>query len=198
MRICYFFEDRAHDGFVRALVKRVAIEESIPVDSLSHDVRSCRGGSRVIRDFISFLKDTEAGASYIDLLIVVKDGNCKGYSEQVRNLKKYLNATHPLREKVVYAVPDPHIERWYIGDQGAFRDGVGLNAAPNLPQYKCKKDYYKEIMSRALRGSGVSSLLGGVEYAERIVDRINLDLLGRRNAGFQNFVGDLRRMFKRV
>jgi len=48
-----------------------------------------------------------------------------------------------------------------------------------------------------LRESEVNSLLGGAEYAERIVANIgDLELLGKQNAGFQRFIEDLRRIFR--
>lgn len=200
IRILYFLEDRAQEGFVKALVERIAEEESIPVSSLVHNVRSARGGYRIIREFRNFLRDTvRVGTAEADLLIVAIDGNCKGYNERVTQLKKYIKATHPFKDKVVYAVPDPHIERWYIIDQRAFKNGVGLDKAPDLPVYKCKKDYYKQVLYQALKTSDVHPLLGGVEYAERIVKNIeNLETLGRQNAGFQTFVEDLKRMFKDI
>ena len=87
MRILYFLEDRAQEGFIKALVERIAQDESIPLNSLNHDVRSARGGSRVNREFERFMKDTMQGnSSDVDLLIVAIDGNCKGYGDRVRQL----------------------------------------------------------------------------------------------------------------
>jgi len=42
MRIVYFLEDRAQEGFIKAIVERVAQEEGFLQDSLSHDIRSAR------------------------------------------------------------------------------------------------------------------------------------------------------------
>jgi len=43
----------------------------------------------------------------------------------------------------------------------------------------------------------VNSLLGGAEYAERIVDNIeNLELLSQQNAGFKAFIDDLRKVLR--
>lgn len=198
MVILYFLEDRAQEGFIKALVERVAKEEGIALQNLNHQIRSTRGGYRVIAAFRKFIKDTIKTLSpEVDFLIVAIDGNCKGHKDRVRELEKFVKPSHPLKNKIIYAVPDPHIERWYIMDQRAFKEGVGLNKGPDLPPYKCKKEHYKQVINRALRESEVSSLLGGVEYAERIVENISdLDSLGKQNAGFQNFVGDLRRAFR--
>ncbi len=198
MRILYFLEDRAQEGFIKALVNRVAQDESIPLNSLNHDVRSARGGSRAITEFGSFMRDTmQTSSSDVDLLIVAIDGNCKGYRDRVRQLEQYIRQNHPFRNKVVYAVPDPHIERWYMMDQRAFKNGVGIDRSPDMPLYKCKKDYYKQLLRKTLVESNVGSLFGGAEYAENIVSSISsLDSLLSQNAGFRNFVDGLRAFFR--
>ena len=84
IRILYFLEDRAQEGFIKALVNRVASEESIATDSLIHDVRSARGGSRIVTEFNKFIRDTsEVETTDIDFLVVAIDGNCKGHRERV-------------------------------------------------------------------------------------------------------------------
>lgn len=200
IRILYFLEDRAQEGFIKALVKRVASEESIVSDSIIHDIRSARGGSKVIREFRKFIKNQEeVGASDIDFLVVAIDGNCKGYEDRSKQLRQYIKSNHPFNERVVYAVPDPHIERWYLIDQRALKAGIGLDKAPSLPPYECKKgrSHYKKLLRQAIKESNISSLLGGSEYAERIVDNIeNLQSLGRLNAGFQSFLESLRSMLR--
>lgn len=199
IRICYFLEDRAQEGFIKALVERIAKEESIPTSSLIPDIRSGRGGSRSVKEFKEFIKGSEkTGTEDIAFLVVAIDGNRKGYRDRVKELEKHIKPDHPFKNRVIYAVPDPHIERWYIMDQRAFKDGVKIDKAPALPPHKSKKDYYKQVINRALKDSGVDSLLGGAEYAERIVEKINLDLLGKQNAGFQAFIEDLRRTFREL
>jgi hypothetical protein len=198
IRILYFLEDRAQEGFIKALVERIAEEESIPAESLIADIRSARGGYRIIKEFKKFLKDTiKIEPSEIDFLVIAVDGNCKGYRDRVKELEKSIRPNHPFKDRVVYAVPDPHIERWYIMDQRAFKEGVGLNRAPDMPQYKCKKAYYKQILNQALKESNVNSLLTGAEYAERIVENIqDLESFSRQNSGCQTFIEDLKRIFK--
>lgn len=198
IRILYFLEDRAQEGFIKALVERVAKEASIPTSSLTHDIRSARHGSRAIKEFKNFLRDTrKAEPTDVDLLVVAIDGNCKGHRDRKNQLEKLFKPNHPFKDKVVYAVPDPHIERWYIMDQSAFKQGVGLNKPPALPPYKCKKAHYKRVLHQAFREAQVSSLLGGAEYAERIVESIeDLESFGRHNAGCEVFLQDLRNMFR--
>jgi hypothetical protein len=198
IKILYFLEDFAQARFIRALVKRVAKEESIPLNKLDHDIRSVRG--RVIKEFKIFLKDiAKTGRGELDILIVAKDGNCKGYNEQVKQLEKSIKPNHPIQDKIVYAIPDPHIERWYIIDQKAFKKGVEIEKAPELPQYKCRRDYYKQVLNRVLKESNINSLFDGKEYAEKIVENIeNLEILCTQYADFQSFIKELRRKFKSI
>ena len=196
IRVLYFLEDRAQERFIKALVERIAKEESIPLNLLIHDIRSARGGSRVINEFRNFMKGLKVDTPGIDLLVVAIDSNCEGYQERRKQLEKYI-ATPGFRDKVVLAVPDPHIERWYIMDQRAFKSGVGINKSPELPAYKCGRHYYKQILFKVLKESNVSSVLGGAEYAERIVEKIkDVDALGKHEPGFRNFIQDLRRILK--
>lgn len=70
IRILYFLEDRAQERFVKALVERIAKEESLPAVSLLHDVRSARGGAKIIGEFKTFVKDFKRGGPETDLLVV--------------------------------------------------------------------------------------------------------------------------------
>jgi hypothetical protein len=45
----------------------------------------------------------------------------------------------------------------------------------------------------------VSSIFGGAEYAEKIVENIeNLNLLDKRDPGFKEFAQELRRIFRNL
>jgi hypothetical protein len=198
VKVLYFLEDRAQEGFIRALVNRIVQDLPIPVESLQHDIRSARGGSTVIPEFEKFMKDsTRFSPSTISLLVVAIDGNCKGYNNRIKQLKKCMSETHPLVDKIAFAIPDPHIERWYIMDQRAFKNGVGVDSAPKMPPYKCDKEYYKNLLRNALINCGVSSLFGGSEYAENIVRSIvSIETLLRQDNSFKNFVEDVKRILQ--
>ena len=199
IRVVYFLEDRAQEGFLRALVERVAREEGVPLDSLTHDVRSARHGSKAIGEFRRFLADLRRAEAFVpDLLVVALDGNCKGYSERLAQLRKMLKPTDPFRDRIVFAIPDPHIERWYLMDQRALKEATGLERPPEMPPYKCKKSSYKQVLRDALCRPPVRSLLGGVEFAEKIVERIrDLEALKAADTGFHRFIADLRAAFRR-
>jgi hypothetical protein len=196
--VLYFLEDRAQEGFIKALVNRIVQDLPLPAESLRHDIRSARGGSTVIPEFEKFMKDSiRLSPSDISLLVISIDGNCKGYNNRVRQLKKYINETHPLIDKIAFAIPDPHIERWYILDQRAFKNGVGVDSAPQMPPYKCDKEYYKNLLRQALIDCGINSLFGGSEYAENIVKSIeSLESLLHQDNSFKNFVEDVKRILQ--
>jgi len=198
IRICYFLEDRAQEGFIKALVERIITEEGLPREGLIHDIRSARYGSRIIQEFRRFLKDMRRTDEPVpDLFVVAVDGNCKGYNERVSQLRKLLKDTDHFKERIVFAVPDPHIERWYLLDQKALKEATGLARAPDMPAYKCKKDYYKQVLRDALRE--LQPLLGGVEFAERIARAMtNLESLGQHDAGFARFISDLREQARKL
>lgn len=82
-----------------------------------------------------------------------------------------------------------------MADLSALRRAVGENISVDAPTYKCKRDYYKGLLGQAL--TQVSSLLGGPEYAERIIDYLDFEHMARQNAGFEKFLNDLKRLFRR-
>jgi hypothetical protein len=200
IQILYFLEDIAQEGFIISLVKRVAREASISENSLLHSIRTARGGSRVLPQFEAFMKDhSQASPADIDLLVVAMDGNCQGYSQKLRDIRQFVTPNHPYKEKVICAIPDPHIERWYLMDQRAFKEGVGVTRSPGVPTYKCDKDYYKNLLHQALADSDIKSLLGGTEYAESIIEKMHsLDIIGQSETGFASFIADLRSFYRRI
>jgi hypothetical protein len=67
---------------------------------------------------------------------------------------------------LVCAVPDPHIERWYLEDQRALK-AVLPGARPPKLSYRCERGRYKQARRQAIRDAGVEPLLGGAEYGGR-------------------------------
>ena len=198
--ILYFLEDRAQEGFIKALVQRRAVELGIDRERIEHKVLSGRGGSRLIGAFKDFLAGYETSPlGTRGFVVVVIDGNCRGFQERKRELDKHVRTGHPFSNRIVFAIPDPHIERWYMLDQKAIKEAVELDRAPELPKYKCEKNYYKSILHQSLKDSDIGSLLGGSEYAEDIVREMeDLMRLGQQDKSFGAFVSDLSQMLKSV
>lgn len=201
-RVGYFLEDRAQEGFLKAIVRRIAREVHLELADIEHDVRSPsgekgrRGGrGQAITEFRAFLRESaKSEGTPFDILIVAIDGNCKGFNHVEAQLRKYAdNSRYPLADDIVFAIPDPHIERWYLDDSEAFKKSVRLDSPPYVPKPKCEKDIYKRALEQNLRAAGISSLLGGPEYAETIVENMqDLYSVGKVDPSFGHFLDNLK------
>lgn len=199
MKVIYFLEDKAHEGFIKSVVEKIALLEN-PTNIVESRILSGRKGSKILKDFHAFMRDIEkTNNTSFDFIVITVDGNCKGSIEKIRELQRRIRQTNPYKDKVVYAVPDPHIEKWYIMDQHAFKHALNLNNPPALPAYKCARGYYKDVINRSIADAGFFSYLGAAEYAEDIINNIN-DIygLGRMYTDFGAFVDSLRRMIRLV
>ncbi len=184
IRIGYFLEDRRHEDFIKSLVQRVARENVIDIEST---VYSNTGGSRVLVNLEGFFKSKQIIQE--DIFIVAVDGNCKGSAERERELLQRIPTEHQTR--IVYCVPDPHIERWYLLDLQALGDATGLHININQPSYNKNKDYYKSLLGEHVKQAG--SLFGGMEYGDDIARHVNFQQLRRVDPGFGRFIDDLKR-----
>jgi hypothetical protein len=201
VHVGYFLEDRAHEGFLKALVTRVAQEEGFHKEELIHDVRSSRGGAKSIDRFRDFLREHRGkGALPFDLLVVARDGNCHGYNDTARELKRCAElARFPAIERIVLAIPDPHIERWYLIDGEAFKKALGTSRGPDVPAYKCERAYYKRVLRDQVQDTGIRSSLGGVEYGGRIAENMaDWYHAGEKDIGFKHFCEDLRQLLRKL
>ena len=101
-----------------------------------------------------------------DLIVVATDANCKGLNERMREISG--------REEpapMILAIPDPHIERWLLLDGAAFKTVFGKGC--DAPDQKCDRNRYKQRLIEAIHATGTIPILGGIEYAEDIVQQIN-------------------------
>jgi hypothetical protein len=199
----YFLEDRAQERFICPLVERVFLETCGSAVRPQHDFRSVRHGSRAMAELRTFFRELRHNFEHgrpptvPDVILVVVDGNCKGYAQRANQVRNCSRPDNPFNDRIVVAAPDPHIERWYLMDQTALKCGIGLQRGLNLPPYKCKKDYYKNALREALKAEGVQPLRGGAEFAEDIVKELgDLDGLAGIDKGFGDFLANLRQAFR--
>jgi len=190
LSIVLFAEDYGHEEFVKALVERLSRESDVPVKITP---RNASGGhGKVVTEFQIFLRDLEhARAGLPDLLIVATDANCKRYAKRRREIDKI---NDKFRNFTVYAIPDPHIERWLLLDSAAFKTVLGKGC--DKPDKKCSRDRYKQLLLKAMQSAGVVPPLGGIEYAEDIVNAMDLQRMENANASFGKFLKDLQNKFK--
>jgi hypothetical protein len=193
IRIGYFLEDIGQERFLKALVNRVAREMSLPSRRLRHEVRNATGGrGKVMGELRSFLRDVSRERERLfALLVVAIDGDCRGYRERRDEIRDIVEQSgYP--GLVICAVPDPHIERWYLADPRGLQQVLEFRNTPEVPPYKCERGRYKQALRDAIRQTDVVAPLGGLEYGPDIADVFDLYAVGKVDAGFKHFLDELR------
>ena len=185
--IAAFGEDNAHRQVIGALVQRLASKSGLTVHL---DWRSATGGhGRVVSQLKRYLRDLARHGGHPDLIVVATDANCSGLQQRVRDIDVSA-AVSP----VVLAVPDPHIERWLLLDGAAFKSVFGKGC--DAPDHKCDRGRYKRQLSEAVRATDVVPQLGGIEFAEDIVQHMDINSAARSDPSLRRFVDELRRTFR--
>lgn len=200
IRIGYFLEDRGHEALLKAFVGRVAREKGFRSADRLDDVRSSTGGKSIqaYRSFLKYLRRVP-GPFPFDLLIVASDGNCKGYVDKKRQLMSSAEkAVVQHLDRLVFAIPDPHIERWYMADPKAFNRAFGSGTLPVCPPYKCEKGHYKKAMQDAIATSTIRPQFGGYEYGEKIVEKMDLYAAAKADPSLKHFIDELRDAMERL
>lgn len=190
--IVLFAEDFGQETFLDTLLRRLASDHGVRVEIRP---RSTRGGlGQMKSELRQFLRDLKAQRAHLpDLLLVARDANCSGFQACRRGLEAIV--PEELRDLIVYAIPDPHIERWLLLDSAAFKAAVGKGCA--APDHKCEKHRYKQLLRQAVRDAGTEPLLGGLEHTESIVQELDLSRLEMLDRPFKELLAELRRWFKR-
>ncbi len=186
--IALFVEDYAHRQVIGALVQRIAEECNVAIQL---DWRSAVGGhGKVIAELGNYLRDLKRqGGPFPDLVVVATDANCRGLNERTREIGGQ-DGPAPM----ILAVPDPHIERWLLLDGAAFKAVFGKGC--DAPDQKCDRRRYKEQLIQAIHSTGTIPGLGGIEYAEDIVQQMDIERTAQRDRSFRRFVTALRSSFQ--
>ncbi len=182
-----FVEDRAHEEFLKAMLKRIATEQE---RSLSVRVRSARGGHpRVLEELSLYQKSVlkaPENLSMPDLLFITIDANCESWNRAKRKIQETIQS--PFTTRSIVACPDPHIERWYLADPDSFAQVVGVR--PKVGQRKCERDRYKAILSKAIVDAGHPATLGGIEFAQELVAAMDLYRAGKSEGSLKHFLDE--------
>ncbi len=144
-KIALFVEDDAHRQVIGTLTQRLAKERQV---NISLDWRNAtRGHGKVIQEFKDYLRDVKKqGEPLPDLIIIATDANCEGWKDRVKKLDDQ-SAPAP----IIFAIPDPHIERWLLLDSAAFKVVFGKGC--DAPDQKCERDLYKQQLIRAIQSA---------------------------------------------
>ncbi|SRR6266404_23471 len=195
LTVAFFLEDIGQEAIIPPIFRRVAVEEGRGPEELECRVLHSRGGGS-LSAYTKFLKDARKSRHVsANLLVVGSDGNCKGFTtRRDQILQKAVGS--PFTE-VIAAVPDPHVERWYLLDIPALETAADVHIAlPPVPQ-KCEKNFYKHLLRHAFDGTEVTPPLGGIEYGERIALEMNLYDAGKQDHGLGDFVEKSRAWLRR-
>lgn len=188
--ISVFAEDIGHEQVIGGLVERVAAERGVDVRVRMVSVRG--GFGAVQKELKQFVDELLKYAEKLpDLVIVATDSNCRGFDKRRKEL---VDSVSSIVDSVVFAVPDPHVERWIMLDPAAFRSV--LDHACDPPDQKCDRGRYKQLLIDAIVGAGQTPLLGGMEYAAEIIKAMRLPVRRPRNE-LEQFVAELRTRFNR-
>jgi hypothetical protein len=182
-----FAEDKAHEEFLSALIRRIAKDVGQRVEL---NVRSALGGHpRAFGELDIYQISVRKGATSLpDVLVVAIDANCQGLNAARKNITDKL--IPDLMQRTVPAAPDPHIEKWFLADLDTFFDVVGVR--PRIKQGKCDRTYYKTALEKAVREAGHPSLLGGIEFARDLVEAMDLYRAAKSDASLGHFIDGLR------
>jgi len=180
-RVVLFCEDAAHEGWATALVMRLAHESGVEV---SIQIGSNRAGiPRLKQELKAFERVLRRSAGLPDLLVILIDANAAGERARRDEIEGAIDVGgFPY---VVVGVPDPHVECWYLADPGSFATRFGVQPAPP-GDADCKRRLVK-----ALEAAGEIVTGSGAEFAEDIVEAMDLYRAGRADASLKRFVEDL-------
>jgi len=194
--IAYFLEDIGQELFITALVERIAKDAGVQ-RVRSQVLNATRGGGAALAALKRFLHDAVREQRHpYRLLVVAIDGNCKGYRERRRSICSIVERSG-YQGEVICAIPDPHIERWYLADPEALRQVLGCKVDFEVPAYKCERDRYKQILRQVIQKTGVIPPLGGIEYGDDIAHALNFYHVCKTDQAFKHFMDALKGFFQR-
>ena len=184
--VALFVEDYAHQEVIDGIIRRLAEHRDVPVRL---DWRNAVGGhGKVVQELGAYLRELRQYEPLPDLIVVATDANCRGMNERLKEIR-FPEPPAPM----VFAIPDPHIERWLLLDGAAFKAVLGRGC--QAPDLKCDRDRYKQRLIRAVMDAGVQPNLGGIEFARDIMREMDLPRAARTDPSLGRFVEHLSKVF---
>jgi hypothetical protein len=190
-KLLLFLEDIGQEAFISEVALRVAKEESVDIQI---EVRNATGGlGRALTEFKRFLADLQnKGRNSTDILLVAIDGNSQGWKERKKEITSIAGS---FTGYLVCAIPEPHIEKWYLIDSEALRKALQQPVRVDIPQKNREKDFYKRLLAKAFREAGLAGTLPSA-YACDIVRNIDFYRAGQVDRSFLGFLTELRQAYQ--
>jgi hypothetical protein len=187
--ISLFAEDFGHEAVLVPMIGRIAAKYGVEAKVRPVSVRG--GFPRVAAELEEYVRALLTyRESLPDLVVVATDANCQGFRARRESLQETVRL---IEDRVIYAVPDPYVERWLLRDPAAFKAVLGI--ACKVPDQKCDHERYKSLLIQAVRAAGAAPLFGGMEYAEDMVHHMNLSPT-TKDDDFCAFLQDLHARFR--
>lgn len=189
MKIALFLEDAGHLEFIGSLVARISDEEHANADLLGRNAAGGRGTT--VTSLRNYLQDVADGREeFAEIVVVAIDGNCVGWQRRVRDILEIVNRT-AYAGRVVCAVPDPHVEIWYLADGRAAARVAGAPRQEPLPAQKCEPNFYKDLLREAFLAADIDPPAGGTEFGSDIARELDIARARRSHPDFNAFVDEL-------
>jgi hypothetical protein len=168
-KISVFAEGHGHELLLNAVLTRMLQDHGMQADV---KMVSVRGGFGTVQKELSEYVDELLKYRHRlpDLLIVAADANCQGVNKRIKPFQQTVEA---IQDRIIYAIPDPHVERWLLCDPAAFKAVLGKPC--QTVKMKCDRDRYKKLLIDSIRDAGTMPLLGGWEYADDIIQQMDLN-----------------------
>jgi hypothetical protein len=186
-----FCEDSAHESCARALVGRIARELGVSVTIRTASAKF--GIGRLKTELSAFQAVVKRRAGTPDLLIVVVDANAVGPQARRREVEQLIDPS--VFPRHVIGTPDPCVERWLLADPESFAGRFGVQ--PPLATVRDRREW-KGRLRETLERAGEIVTQGGGEFADEIIDTMDLYRAGQADQTIQAFADDVRGAFRQI
>ena len=180
-------EDVGHELVVGALIRRVANDAGVSV--AVHPI-SVRGGyGQTIAALRQYALAVKRGRRPLpDIVVVSTDADRLGCAERTKAVRDAAGVE--IADRLVCAIPEPHVERWLLVDGHAFRVAVGRGCS--APDNRWGRDRYKQLLAQAVRDAGRPVVLEGLEHANAIVAAMDLRVAAQADDQLSKFLDAMR------
>jgi len=195
LEVDLFCEDAGHEAFARALIRRLAVERSLPRPTVT--ARSARGGhGRALSELDLWQRSLARGAapSTADLLVVMIDANGEGWGAQRRSVAEHLQPD--LFRETVIGCPDPHVEAWCAADRVALKSALGVDPGP--PPARPGRRGYEIWLRDALEAAGVPVLSDPMDVAADLMPFLDPFRASKGSPSLGHFMDELGKALLRL
>lgn len=184
-RVHLFCEDAAQESWARAIVERIAREEGVDVTIRS--VSAKLGVPRLKQELRAYSAAARETAGLPDLLVVLVDANTAGRAARLEEIAGSVELGAFPHE--VVGIPDPCIERWFLADPPSFAQR--FSSPEQLASTSDGRSWKRELEAALVRAEEIV-VGGGAEFADEIVEVMDLFRAGKESPSLRSFVDGVR------